>query len=182
MSRPGASSLTRRGRCHVFADDVSLDDGIIPHRFAAERVTEPHILTRHLFESIDPGFAARVQPGDIVLAGRNFACGKPRLQGFIALGALGLAVVCVSTPYKMLRRAVAQGVPVLVGAPQQIASGGDELEIDFAGGAIRNLTRNVLVHVPPMSPILCDIVAGGGMRAMLQKWLAAHPQQQSPPR
>ena len=71
------SDLIRRGRCHVLGDDVTLDDGIIPARFAAQRVTDPALLTPHLFETVDPGFASRVQRGDIVLAGRAFASGKP---------------------------------------------------------------------------------------------------------
>jgi 3-isopropylmalate/(R)-2-methylmalate dehydratase small subunit len=179
MTQPAAKSLVRRGRCHLFGDDVSLDDGVIPHRFAAERITDPQILIRHLFESIDPEFAGRVRPGDIVLAGRNFACGKPRLQGFIALGALDLAIVCVSMPYKMLRRAVAHAVPVLPGAPipHEIAANGDELEVDFANGEIRNLTRSACTSLPPMPSILRDIVASGGMHAALRLWLASHPEQ-----
>jgi 3-isopropylmalate/(R)-2-methylmalate dehydratase small subunit len=158
---------------------VPVDDGIIPHRFAAERVTDPRELARHLFESIDPGFAQRVRRGDIVLAGRNFACGKPRLQGFIAMAALDLAVVCQSMPYRMLRRAVARGIPVVVGAPGpgDIAVTGDEIEVDFATGEIRNLARDTRTAVPAMPPVLRDIVAGGGMQAMLSAWLASHPEQ-----
>src|SRR5262245_33111178 len=98
--------LVRRGRCHVFGDDVPIDDGIIPRRFPAERVTDPAKLTPHIFETLDAEFARRVQPGDIVFVGKNFACGKPRVQGFIAMAALDLAVICTSMPYNMMRRAV----------------------------------------------------------------------------
>lgn len=172
-------TLIRRGRCHVFGDDVPVEDGIIPRRFVAERNTDPSVLRHHLFETIDPAFAARVKPGDIVVAGRNFASGKPRVQGFIALAALDLAVVCVSMPYKMLRRAVAQGIPVISGAPspQEIATTGDELEIDFASGWIRNLTECRTIGTPVMPVILRSIVASGGMREALLSWLAAHPEQ-----
>jgi 3-isopropylmalate/(R)-2-methylmalate dehydratase small subunit len=161
---------------------VPVDDGIIPHRFAAERVTDPRELARHLFESIDPGFAQRVRRGDIVLAGRNFACGKPRLQGFIAMAALDLAVVCTSMPYRMMRRAVARGIPVAVGGPEPraIAVTGDEIEIDFAAGLIRNLTRDTRTRIPAMPTILRDIVAAGGMQAVLSDWLARHPEQAAP--
>lgn len=172
-------TLIRRGRCHVLGDDVSLDDGIIPARFATQRVTEAKDLIPHLFESVDPQLAQRIQPGDIVLAGRNFACGKPRVQGFIAMGAMNLAVICTSMPYKMLRRAVARAIPVVTGgpAPSSMASSGDELEIDFSTGAIWNVSRNVRVSVPAMPPILRDIVSGGGMQAVLKEWLERHPEQ-----
>lgn len=172
-------TLIRRGRCHVLGDNVSLDDGIIPARFATQRVTEAKDLIPHLFESIDPQLAQRIQPGDIVIAGRNFACGKPRVQGFIAMGALNLAVICTSMPYKMLRRAVARAIPVVTGGPEPagIAGSGDELEIDFSTGRVWNVTRNAHVDVPAMSPILRDIVVGGGMQAVLKDWLVRHPEQ-----
>jgi 3-isopropylmalate/(R)-2-methylmalate dehydratase small subunit len=171
--------LVRRGTCHLVGDDVSLDDGIIPRRFAAQRVTDPRELVPHLFESIDPDLGRRVKPGDIVLAGRNFACGKPRLQGFIAMAALNLGVICTSMPYKMLRRAVARAIPVIVGGPEPhtIAAAGDEIEIDFSTGVVWNLTRDLRTSVPAMPPIMRDIVARGGMQATLRNWLACHPEQ-----
>lgn len=156
-----------------------MDDGIIPRRFALERVTDPRELAPHLFAPIDSDLARRIAPGDIVLAGMNFACGKPRLQGVIALAALDLAVVCTSMPYKMLRRAVARGIPVSVGVPSPaaIAVSGDELEIDFETGAVWNITHDVRSSIPPLPPILADIVARGGARAVLLDWLAGHPEQ-----
>jgi 3-isopropylmalate/(R)-2-methylmalate dehydratase small subunit len=174
-----ATTLIRRGRCHLLGDDVSVDDGIIPQRFAMQRITEPQELLPHIFESLNPSLAQCIRPGDIILAGRNFACGKPRLQGFIAMAALDLAIVCESMPYKMWRRAVARALPVIVGAPPptELAQCGDELEIDFATGALRNLTRPAQRALPPMPPILREIVAGGGMQATLRAWLAAHPEQ-----
>jgi 3-isopropylmalate/(R)-2-methylmalate dehydratase small subunit len=179
MTERCAQPLIRRGRCHLIGDDVSLDDGIIPQRLAAQRVTDPRQLVPHLFESIDPNLAGQIKPGDILLAGRNFACGKPRLQGFIALAALDLAVICRSMPYQMLRRAVARAIPVIIGAPgpHDLAANGDELHIDFATGAVLNLTQDRHARVPAMPSILGDIVASGGMQAMLKDWLMRHPEQ-----
>lgn len=179
MREPAARSLIRRGRCHVMGDDIALDGGIIPQRFATQRVTDPAALTPHLFESVDPDFVRRAGLGDIVLAGRNFACGKPRLQGFIAMAALDLAVVCTSMPYKMLRRTVARAMPVIVGAPDPntLAATGEEVEIDFATGVLRNLTRGSEAAIPPMPQVLRDIVAAGGMQAALKAWLDLHPEQ-----
>ena len=179
MNEQTVQSLIRRGTCHVLGDNVSLDDGIIPARFATQRVTDPAELVPHLFESIDPQLARRIKPGDIVFAGRNFACGKPRLQGFIAMGVLDLSVICMSMPYKMLRRSVARAIPVIVGGPEprEIATTGDELEIDFSTGAVRNLSSDTRAVIPAMSPILRDIVLSGGLQAMLRQWLAQHPEQ-----
>ena len=175
-----ANPLLRRGRAHVFGDGVSLDDAIIPARFAAQRVTDPAALIPHLFENIDPDFTARVRPGDIILAGRDFACGKPRLQGLIALAALNLSVVCVSMPFKILRRAVARAIPVSIGVAEAFAATGDEVEIDFATGAARNLSNGRELEIPAMPPILAEIVVAGGAEAALRDWLVRHPEQAAP--
>jgi 3-isopropylmalate dehydratase small subunit len=160
-----------------------LDDGIIPRRFASQRVTAAAELIPYLFESVDPALAQRIRKGDIILAGRNFCCGKPRVQGFIALAELDLAVICASMPYKMLRRAVARGIPVIVGGPdpEELAGNADEVEIDFATGTIWNLTRDSRKTLPPMAEILREIVGRGGMQAMLRDWLLQHPEQAHAP-
>lgn len=174
-----AEHLVRRGACHVFGDGISLDDGVIPARLAAQRITDPAMLTPHLFENADAGFAGRARQGDIILAGKNFARGKPRLQGLIAMAALDLCVVCASMPFKILRRAVARAIPVSVYGtePAPMAATGDEVEVDFAAGVFRNLSRNTRSSIPPMPPILRDIVVSGGAEAALRQWLAEHPEQ-----
>ncbi|RKP57852.1 hypothetical protein [Pararobbsia silviterrae] len=181
MSTPSetTANLVRRGICHVLPDEVSLDDGIIPARFAAQRVMDPSVLRAHLFETIDPELAQRIAPGDIVIAGKHFACGKPRLQGFIAMAALDLSIICTSMPYKMLRRAVARAIPVITGAPTPhgMADPGDEIEMDFSTGVLRNFTRGVDLTIPAMPPVLSTIVSTGGTQAALEDWLARHPEQ-----
>lgn len=173
------AQMTKRGTCHVLGDGIPLDEGFIPFELAIQRVTDPQKLIPHLFESVAPGFSQRVKKGDIVVAGSDFACGKPHVQGFIAMAALQMGILCVSMPYKNLRRAVARGVPVMVGAPpaNEIASNGDELEVDFATGRVTNHTRGTTLSVPPLPPILLDIVQEGGMDGMLKSWLATHPEQ-----
>ena len=204
--------LVRRGRCHVFGDDIPLDDGLIPFEMAIRRIDDPAQLCPELLRLIDPAFPERVRPGDIVVAGANFGCGKPHFQGFIAMAALGVSVVCASMPYKTLRGAISKGVPVLTGWP--IAGGpggggfladglasegamphgpmaqgrkaegsgtvagvrtGDVLEVDFAAGTVSGPGLAATVQLPPLSPLLVDIVRSGGMRGMLATWLREHP-------
>jgi 3-isopropylmalate/(R)-2-methylmalate dehydratase small subunit len=177
------SSLFKRGRCHVLGDGIPLDEGFIPFELAIQRVTDPAKLIPHLFERVAPGFSSRAKPGDIVIAGNEFACGKPHVQGFIALRALDMGVVCVSMPFKNLRRAVAKGLPVVTGAPSpaEIASDGDDVEIDFATGQGFNHTRGTRLALPAMPPILLEIVQKGGMEALLKSWLVEHPEQAAGP-
>jgi 3-isopropylmalate/(R)-2-methylmalate dehydratase small subunit len=175
-------SIVRRGRAHVFGDGIPLDEGVMAFKYAIGRITDPAELIPHLFEPIDPGFAARVQHGDLVVAGADFGCGKPHIQGFIAMAALGMGVLCGSMPYKAMRGAISKGLPVLTGCnhPGEWVSNGDEVEVNFGTGEARNLTRGTVVHLPPMADVLQPIIAAGGADGQLATWLAEHPGQQAP--
>ena len=174
--------LIKRGRCHVFGDDIPLDEGVMPFRFAIGRVTDPKELIPHLFAAIDPEFPARVRPGDIVVAGRNFGCGKAHMQGFIAMAALGIGVLCGSMPYKAHRGAVACGVPVLTGCEGagDFASTGDEIEVDFGSGEAFNISRSLRMRFPPIPKILGDLVVCGGLKGALSAYLNANPEMRLP--
>lgn len=175
-------SLKRRGICHVFGDNVPLDEGVMAFKYAIGRVTDPKELIPHLFEGIDPTFASRVKPGDIVIAGSDFGCGKPHIQGFIAMAALGMGVLCGSMPNRALRGAVSKGLPVLTGCTNgQFAQDGDEIEIDFTSGAARNITKGTTAQFPAMAPVLRDIVTRGGAAGTLKAWLDEHPAQRVAP-
>lgn len=171
-------SLKRRGTCHLFGDDIPLDDGVMPFKYAIGRVTDPQALIPHLFENIDAGFASRVRPGDIILAGRNFGCGKAHMQGFIAMASLGMGVLCDSMPYKSHRGAIARGVPVLTGCIglASFAATGEEIEIDFSSGEAINFSRGTRTQFLPLPEILADLVAQGGLRGALQRYLESHPE------
>jgi 3-isopropylmalate/(R)-2-methylmalate dehydratase small subunit len=177
-------NLVKRGTCHVFGDDIPLDEGVMAFKFAIGRVNDPAQLIPHLFEGLDPTFARRVKPGDIVIAGRQFGCGKPHIQGFIAMAALEMGVVCESMPYVALRGAITKGLPVLTGCAgaRDFAASGDEVEIDFASGEAKNLTRKTAQHFPAMAPVLQDIVAHGGAKGQLAAWLDKHPELKGEPR
>jgi 3-isopropylmalate/(R)-2-methylmalate dehydratase small subunit len=176
-----SASIVRRGRAHVFGNAVPLDEGVMAFKYAIGRITDPAELIPHLFEPIDPGFAARVQRGDLVVAGADFGCGKPHIQGFIAMAALGMGVLCGSMPYKAMRGAISKGLPVLTGCgePGDWVADGDEIEVNFATGEARNLTRGTTAQLPPMPEVLQPIIAQGGADGQLAAWLTGHPAQRA---
>jgi 3-isopropylmalate/(R)-2-methylmalate dehydratase small subunit len=176
-------SLKKRGRCHVFGDAIPLDEGVMAFKYAIGRVTDPKELIPHLFEHIDPGFVGRVKPGDFVIAGNDFGCGKPHIQGFIAMAGLDMGVLCGSMPYKALRGAVSKGLPVLTGCEgaADFAAAGDEIEVDFATGEAVNHTTGKKAKFPAMPEVLREIISNGGASGQLAAWLAKHPEQAAPP-
>ncbi|HLI78071.1 MAG TPA: hypothetical protein VKV02_14090, partial [Acidobacteriaceae bacterium] len=65
------------GRVWCFGDNISTDLMMPgPQVLAGNSENRPPQLW--CFEAVRPGWAAQVQPGDIIVAGRNFGCGSGR--------------------------------------------------------------------------------------------------------
>lgn len=93
----------------------------------------------YTFESLDPTFASRVQPGDFVVACENFGCGSSREQAPSVLKALGVkAVIAKSFARIFYRNAINIGLPVIVCKDlyDQVADQ-DEMELLMQEGLIR---------------------------------------------
>ena len=96
----------------------------------------------------------------------------PKMNGYIAMQAMGLGLLCESMPYLAYRAAIGCGMRVLtdcVGVTELCATG-DELEVDFRGGLFVNRTRDIRKEYPPLPEILQEIVAVGGNSGWLRSW------------
>ncbi len=164
-----------RGRCWKFGDNLGIDGDIMPLRFALARELDPEVLKPHLMEELDPRFHTKVQPGDIIVGGRRFGQGNPHLQGFLGIKAHGLGLVVESTPRGSFRNAINAGLPFMSGCTGVTGTceTGDDLEVDFAEGTLRNLTRGSEHHYTPLDPALRDIIAIGGWKENFRRRLAA---------
>ena len=176
MQQPGASHMTEfnwrlRGRCYKLGDDVPHAGGVIPNRLIVAREMDPQKIVPHLFVETDPGFHTRAKPGDIIVTGRNFGMG-PKSNGYIAMQALGLGLVCESMPFLAYRAAVGAGVRVLTDCFNvgEMCESGDELEVDFCSGFFVNHTRSITREYPPLPDTLRDIVEVGGNTGWLKRW------------
>jgi 3-isopropylmalate/(R)-2-methylmalate dehydratase small subunit len=171
-----------RGRCHVLGDDIAHDGVVMPYDLITTKVRDPELLIPHLFEAIDPTLRERLQPGDFIVAGRNFLCGKAHNQGLIAMKALQLRILCESMPFRSFRGAIGLAVPSLVGCTgiAKFLADGDEVEVDFETGKVSKLATGEEKDYPPISPDIKTIVAQGGMRGMLARWLEDHPERRVP--
>lgn len=172
-----------RGRCHMLGDDVAHDGGVIRFDLVTARVQDPALLIPHLFEDLDPGLKQRLKPGDFIVAGRNFFCGKAHNQGMIAMKALGLRVLCESMPFRSFRAATGVALPCLIhcrGITDLVADG-DEIEADFETGTVTNLRSGRSASYPAVAPQIKAVIDAGGMRGMLKAWLTDHPELAVPP-
>lgn len=168
-----AGALTLRGRCYLLGHDIPHMGGVVPMRVVTEMRYEPKEIIPHLFEETDPGFAERSRPGDIIVTGRNFGMG-PKMQGYIAMRALGLGLVCESMPFLAYREAIGLGLPVLTGCSDvtRHCDTGDDLEIDFIAGRFINHSRGLDLRYPGVPDALREIVLLGGTTEWLRRWWA----------
>ncbi len=124
-----------KARVWTFGDDVDTDQIIASQYIILPTIDE---MKEHVFESLDTGFAAKVQPGDILVAGENFGCGSSREQAPSALKALNIrAVVAGSVARIFFRNAINIGLPVIL-CPELSGAvhDGDEVELDMENGTI----------------------------------------------
>ena len=167
------------GRCTKLGHDVPHPGGVIPLALITAREFDPQKLIPHLFAETDPGFHTRAKPGDIIVTGRNFGMG-PKMNGYIAMQALGLGLICESMPFLAYRAAVGCGVPVLTDCLNvtDLCETGDELEVDFRAGLFVNRTRDIRKEYPSLPDGLLDLVALGGNTGWLKRWWQQQQQAQ----
>ena len=114
-------------------------------------------------------FAQKAQPGDILLAGKNFGAGSSRQQAVDCFRALGIgAVVAESYGAIYKRNAINSGFPIVT-LPRLTDlydrfQNGDELEIDFATGRMV-LNGEQTFQAEPFSQVQMDIYQAGDLFA-----------------
>lgn len=158
------------GRIHRVGDHVDTDV-IIPGRYLTLR--DQAVLGTHCLEGLDPGFAARIVPGDILVAGRNFGCGSSREHAVLALRGAGIAAVVAESAARIFfRNSINLALPVIVEpeAARALAAG-ERAEIDIAAGEIRQGARSW--RFPPFQGEVAAIIAAGGLAARVRGVLSA---------
>jgi len=161
-----------RGRCHKLGHEMHMDTKVMPYKYIALHGFEAEKLVPHLFEDVIPEFYKRTQPGDFIVAGKNFAFGKPHSQGLIAIADLGLRLICESMPFNSYRGAISRGIVChrRCEGITAFVNDGDAIEFDFESGDFENLTTGIKKQYSPVNPDLLQIMMVGGMKPMLRKW------------
>ena len=83
-----------KGSVFKYGDNVDTDV-IIPARYL--NIADPKELSTHAMEDIDTEFVKKVQPGDIIVATRNFGCGSSREHAPLVIKENGVSCVIASS-------------------------------------------------------------------------------------
>lgn len=117
--------MQAEGRVFKYGDNVDTDV-IIPARYL--NATTGEELAKHCMEDIDKEFIHKVQPGDIIVAEKNFGCGSSREHAPLAIKCAGVSCVIAETFARIFyRNAINIGLPII--------------ECPEAAAAIRTATR-----------------------------------------
>jgi 3-isopropylmalate dehydratase small subunit len=144
-------------------------DLIVGSKYIDER--DPELLGKACLCDLDPTFAERVRPGDIMIAGENFGYGHPHQQGIVSMKKVGISTLIAESFYPLwYRMAIFYALPIIVcpGISRQ-ARTGDELAVDLTTGGVTNLTTDQKIQAEPFPPFLMEVVQAGGLIKYLQK-------------
>jgi methanogen homoaconitase small subunit len=148
------------GQVWKFGDDVDTD-AIIPGKYL--RTKEMQLFAAHAMEGIDPEFAKKVKPGDIIVAGTNFGCGSSREQAPLALKYAGVGcIVAKSFARIFFRNAINIGLPLIEADVD--CQEGDEIIIDLLKGEV-TVKGKGLYKGNKLPDFLLEILTDGGLVA-----------------
>jgi 3-isopropylmalate/(R)-2-methylmalate dehydratase small subunit len=148
------------GRVWKYGDDVNTDV-IFPGKYTYS-ITDRKEMAEHALEDLDPDFVKNVQPGDVIVAGKNWGCGSSREQAVICLKEAGVgAIVARSFARIYFRNCINEGLPIVTCDAVDSVETGDEITIDFEEGKVITAEREY--RFPPLAPSVMEILDAGGL-------------------
>lgn len=154
-------------RVWVYGDNVNTDV-IFPGKYTYTLKTREEIASKAL-EDLDPTFAVNAQPGDVIVAGRNWGNGSSREQAVTALKFCGVrAIIAESFGGIYFRNCINQGVlPIVCAGLRSVVQAGDQVEIDLERAEVHAGGR--VFAFPRLSPSVQAIYDAGGLVPMLAR-------------
>ncbi len=155
------------GRAWVYGDDVNTDV-IFPGKYTYT-IRDRTEMARHALEDLDQTFAAHVQPGDVIVAGRNWGAGSSREQAVWCLREAGVRVIVAASFARIyFRNAVNNGLlPVVCPEAAAAIQPGETVTVDLARCVV--VCAAGQFPFPPLSASVQKIIEAGGLLEMLKK-------------
>lgn len=156
-------------RVWIFGADVNTDQ-IVPGRYAPYMLKNEADLRKYPFVEARPDFAPQVQPGDLIVAGKNFGCGSSREYAPLALKLVGIgAIVAPLFARIFFRNALNLGIPCFTADLTTTLRDGEQVELNVAEGLILTET-GARIELPPPPAFLREVWAEGGIVPFYRKY------------
>ena len=154
------------GKCWKFGHNIPTDM-ITPTHVVLRGFAE---MARHVLETVNPDFPRNVQPGDIIVAGRNFGCSSGRAVAAKAIKATGVsAVLAEFFSRTFFRNGCEVGLPVMeTPGLHDLVETGDRLRVDIERGIVENLTSGKSIQGTPPPDFLLGMLKAGGLIPLMK--------------
>ncbi len=146
--------------------DISTDI-IYPGRFMATVL--PSETPQYAFADLDFNKklkAKEIEPGNFIVADKNFGCGSSREQAASCLTGWGLKVIAKNYARIFLQNSINVGLYMVI-CPAIEANEGDDLEIE--GGKVVNRTSGRSFDIVPLPKARQAIIDAGGLIPFARK-------------
>ncbi len=156
------------GKVFKYGDNIDTDV-IIPARYL--NISDVEELASHCMEDIDKTFIERVEPGDIIVGGKNFGTGSSREHAPLAIKTAGISCVIAENYARIFyRNSVNIGLPILE-CPEAVAGieDGARLEVDLNNGEIIDISSGKTYQAEPFPPFVLEIFKAGGLIAQIKE-------------
>jgi len=130
----------------------------------------PQEQTRFVFKASRPGWVDQVQPGDILIGGRNFGMGSSR-PAARSLKNVGLSCLVAHSLNGLFYRNCINFAFPAIECPgiQEAFEEGETAEVDFEEAVVRNVTRGTTLNGRKTPPRLLELLKAGGIYPLLEK-------------
>jgi len=156
-------------KAHVYKRDHINTDEIIPARYL--NTDDEMELAKHCLEDLDKDFVSKVVEGDIIVAGEDFGCGSSREHAVWAIRGAGVQTVIAKSFARIFYRNAINNGFYIIESPEALdkINDGDELEIDYKAGVIKNKTSDVDIRFIPLPDFALEIIKDGGLLEHITK-------------
>lgn len=154
--------MRAKGKTIKYGDNIDTDI-IIPARYL--NIMDRKELASHCMEDLDADFAKKVNDGDIIVAGGNFGCGSSREHAPQVIKDSGVGCVIAESFARIFyRNAINIGLPIIE-CPEaaKAINDGDEVEINFDTGDIKDITKDESFKAQPFPGFLQSMINAGGL-------------------
>ena len=153
-------------RVWKFGDNINTDL-ILP--ILAYYMT-PQEQARMVFNANRPGWVEQVQPGDILIGGKNFGMGSSR-PAARSLKNVGLACLVAHSINGLFYRNCINFAFPAIECPgiHEAFEEGEMAEVDFEAAVVCNVTRGTTLDGCKTPPKLLDLLKAGGIYPLLEK-------------
>ncbi len=154
------------GRVWMLGDDIDTDI-IIPTQFLALKTVDE--MKKYTFYPLRPELPELIEPGDILVAGKNFGCGSSREQAPELLAALGIACVIAKSYARIFYRNAFNNGLLLLECEElpDHCNEGDRIKVNLEVNKI--LLEETEFEIAAIPEMLMHMLAAGGLVPYMRK-------------